>query len=86
MTGDSAVLSSLGFELPSLAYIIGSIFFGIVGYFIYRQGRKSGNLYVFVIGIGLNVFTFFVDSTWLMYLIGCAMCASAWFAYRYPPH
>ena len=35
-------LHSLGLELPSPAYLLGLVVFGIIGYAAFRRGRKSG--------------------------------------------
>jgi len=32
---------SMGFTLPSPAYLIGAIFFSIIGYAAYRYGKKA---------------------------------------------
>lgn len=76
-------LSALGLLLPSLAYLIGSIVFGIVGFIAYRKGKKTSNRHLFWLGVALSIYPYFVSSTWLMYLIGTALCGLAWHVNRY---
>lgn len=75
-------LSALGLLLPSLAYLAGSIAFGIVGFIAYRKGKKTSNRRLFWLGIGLSVFPYFVTTIWFMYLIGLVLCGLTWHASR----
>jgi hypothetical protein len=67
-------LESLGLTLPSPAYLIGSIIFGIIGYAAYRYGKKSALSYPKWIGVTLMLFPYAVSQTWLLYLVGCGLC------------
>ena len=53
MKDSLATLEALGFTLPSTAYLIGVVIFGIVGYVAYRYGRKMSFPATKWIGIGL---------------------------------
>ncbi len=64
------------FELPSPADLLGSVLFGIVGFAAYRYGKKSGSFNPMAIGVTLMVYPYFVSQTWLLYVIGLALCAS----------
>lgn len=76
-----ATLQSLGFTLPSPAYIIGSIVFGIIGLVAYYSGKKKSRQYTKWIGIALMLYPYVVSSTWVMYVVGLVLCA-AWYYYR----
>ena len=67
-------LSSLGLELPSPAYIVGAILFGIVGYVAFRRGRKASRLEFTWAGVVLMVFPYAVSLTWLLWVVGAALC------------
>ena len=69
-------LESSGLTLPSIPYIAGAIFFGIVGFAAYRYGKKTTRTGPFWIGIALMVYPYFISATWLMYLVGAGLCAS----------
>ena len=47
------LLESTGFSLPSVAYIAGSIAFGILGYAAYRWGKATSRRGPYWIGIAL---------------------------------
>jgi drug/metabolite transporter (DMT)-like permease len=42
----------------------------------FRHGKKYGAWQPLVIGIALMVYPYFVDQTWLLYGIGCALCGA----------
>lgn len=70
-----ASLASLGFELPSPAYIVGAIFFGIVGYVAFRGGRKAARPELTWAGAALMAYPYAVSQTWLLWLLGVVLCA-----------
>lgn len=72
---DLNTLDSLGLTLPSPAYLLGAIIFGIIGYAAYRYGKKTYNRSPKWIGIGLMLYPYAVSQTWLLYLIGVGLCA-----------
>ena len=67
-------ISSLGIELPSLAYIVGSIVFGIVGYAAFRRGRKASRSELTWAGVILMVYPYAVSVTWALWLVGALLC------------
>jgi len=68
-------LQSLGFTLPSPAYIFGAIVFGLVGLGAFRYGRKAGKPLKVWLGVALMLYPYAVSRTWLMYVVGFALCA-----------
>ena len=72
-------LKSLGLELPSPAYIAGAILFGLIGIVAFRFGRKRERPRTVWMGVGLMLYPYLVSRTWLLYLVGCALCAAIWF-------
>lgn len=62
------------FELPSAANLFASLLFGIVGYAAYRYGKKAGNFNPMAIGVTLMVYPYFISQTWLLYVVGIALC------------
>ena len=67
-------LGSLGLELPTPAYIVGSILFGIVGYAAFRRGRKASRSELTWAGVILMVYPYAVSVTWVLWLIGALLC------------
>jgi hypothetical protein len=70
-----SALKSLGLDLPSPAYIFGAIVFGLIGFAAFRLGRKSGRKPTLWLGVALMIYPYAISSTWLLYLVGTALCA-----------
>jgi chromate transport protein ChrA len=70
---------SLGLTLPSPAYILGAIVFGIIGFAAYRYGKKAQRTTTKWIGIALMLYPYTVSQTWLLYVAGTALCAGLFF-------
>ena len=70
-----AQLQSLGFTLPSPAYIFGAVVFGLVGMAAFRYGRKREQPLKVWLGVALMLYPYAVSRTWLMYVVGIALCA-----------
>jgi hypothetical protein len=69
-------LNSLGFTLPSPAYIVGAILFGIIGFAAYRYGKKLSLTYTKWIGVALMLYPYVISETWMLYLVGGLLCAA----------
>ncbi|MEO7954291.1 MAG: hypothetical protein ABIR35_09410 [Polaromonas sp.] len=69
-----ATLGSLGLDLPSPAYIVGAILFGIAGYMAFRRGRKAARPELTWTGVALMVYPYAVSQTWLLWAVGAALC------------
>jgi hypothetical protein len=67
--------------LPSPANLVASILFGIIGFAAFVYGKKGLKWKAMSIGFVLMVYPYAVSETWLMYLIGCALCV-ALFVFR----
>jgi len=67
-------LTSLGLELPSLTYLVGSILFGIIGYVAFRRGRKAERPELTWTGAALMFYPYAVSQTWLLWAIGAILC------------
>lgn len=76
---DLKALESLGFTLPTPAYLIGAIVFGIIGYVAYRHGKKRSIKGAKWIGIALMLFPYAISETWLMYAVGAGLCLGLFF-------
>lgn len=71
-------LESLGLVLPSPAYIVGAVLFGIFGYAAFRRGRKTLTPSLTWSGMALMVFPYAVQQTWLLWVVGVVLCAWAY--------
>ncbi|HEY8906206.1 MAG TPA: hypothetical protein VIM63_09230 [Rhodoferax sp.] len=75
---DLSSLGALGLALPSPAYLAGSILFGILGYVVFRRGRKTSTPTLTWTGVALMLYPYVVSQTWLLWLLGAAMCGWAY--------
>ena len=66
-------LQSLGLVLPSPAYILGAILFGIIGWLAFRRGRKTSVSVLTWTGVALMLYPYGVSETWLLWLVGTAL-------------
>jgi hypothetical protein len=69
---------SLGLALPTPAYILGAILFGIIGWVAFRRGRqKSSNVLTWT-GVALMLYPYAISDTWLLWLLGAALLGLAY--------
>jgi len=68
----------MGLTLPSPAYLFGSILFGLFGLVAWRYGKVIGHPRIRILGVVLMVYPYLVGRTWLLYVVGVALCAAIW--------
>ncbi len=68
-------LQSLGISLPSPAYIFGAVVFGLAGIAAYRYGKRHGRTRSKWLGVALMFYPYAIAQTWLLYVVGAALCA-----------
>lgn len=73
---------SLGLSLPSPAYIFGAVLFGLIGIWAYQFGKRTDQPKTRWIGLALMLYPYAVSETWLLYLVGVALCGWIWFDCR----
>ena len=78
----AAALSTLGFQLPSPAYLFGAIVFGLIGLGAFRYGRKRDKRLTVWLGVALLLYPYLVSPTWLLYVVGVALCAGIYLDHR----
>ncbi|MEI8327307.1 MAG: hypothetical protein WCH44_18460 [Betaproteobacteria bacterium] len=67
-------LEALGWVLPSPAFILGAIVFGLIGLAAFRRGRKTADASITWTGVALMLYPYAVSATWLLWLVGGALC------------
>ena len=78
---DLKSLQSMGLTLPSPAYILGSILFGIVGYVVFRRGRTMHRTELIWAGVALMLYPYVISDTWMLWAVGAAL--SAWVYFKW---
>lgn len=67
-------LAGLGLTLPTPAYLIGAIAFGLIGYFAYRHGKRTALGKIKWTGVALMLYPYAISGTALLYVVGAALC------------
>ena len=75
-------LDAMGFSLPSPAYLFGALLFGLIGWAAYRYGKKLSIQTVKWIGVALMLYPYAISETWLLYVVGSALCIALYFFRR----
>ena len=78
-TSTLADLQAMGLELPSPAYLLGLVVFGIVGWIAWRRGRKTGRSSLTWVGLATMLYPYVVPQTWLLWLVGAIATGWIWF-------
>jgi len=68
-------LQAMGLTLPSPAYIVGAVLFGIIGIVAYRYGKRAEKPRSKWLGVALMFYPYAVSQTWLLYVVGVVLCA-----------
>jgi len=79
MQNELETLGALGITLPSPAYIVGAIVFGIVGLAAFVHGKRAGRPRTRWLGLALMLYPYVVWQTWLLYLVGIGLTLAVWF-------
>lgn len=75
---DTGSLNALGLSMLTPAYLIGMILFSFLGYAAYRIGKTSSRPKVKWIGVAMMFYPYLVDETWVLYVVGVALCMGAY--------
>lgn len=79
---DRTALPSLGLSLPSPAYLLGAIVFGLIGFAAFRYGRKAGRPVPLWLGVALMLYPYAISQTALLYAVGAALCVGLYIGAR----
>jgi hypothetical protein len=74
--GDLTALRSLGLGLPSPAYLFGAVAFGLIGIGAYRYGKREQRPRTKWLGVALMLYPYAIPLTWLLYVVGAALCVA----------
>lgn len=66
-------------DMPSYANLFGALLFGTVGFAAFVYGKKNAGWKPMVLGAGLMVYPYFIEATWLLYVIGVVLTAGLYF-------
>ena len=69
-------LQAMGFTMPSPAYIFGALLFSFLGMAAYWYGKRAQKTTSKWLGVALMFYPYAVTQTWLLYVVGAALCAA----------
>ena len=75
-------LQAMGLVLPPPWYIAGAILFGLIGWAVYRRGRQSEQSRLVWMGLTLMLYPYAVSETWVLWAVGVALTALAYWGGR----
>jgi hypothetical protein len=78
------LLQDLGIELPTPAYLIGILLFGVLGIVVFVLGRRRRKPRVKWVGLALMLYPYVVWSTAPLYVVGLLLCGLAYWFWRQP--
>lgn len=78
MDDELQALQAMGLTLPSPAYLIGALLFGIVGMVAFYVGRKRQRVVLKWLGIALMLYPYVVPDTWLLYVTGVGLSVACY--------
>jgi hypothetical protein len=78
MQDELDLLETMGLTLPSPAYIVGAIVFGLIGIYAYYVGKHHGRPRTKWLGVALMLYPYVIWNTWLLYIVGVALCIGVW--------
>lgn len=73
---DDALVDLFQINVPAL---IAAFLFGVIGFWMYKEGRRREHTKIWAIGIALMLYPYFVSGAWPTWLVGGALCASAYY-------
>ncbi len=53
--------------------------FGVIGMWMFRQGKKNANIITMAISVTLMIYPYFIESVLVSWLLGVALCFLAYF-------
>jgi len=71
-----------GLSLPSPAYLLGALLFGIYGWVAYRRGKQASSAMLKWSGVTLMLYPYAVSETGMLWLIGLVLSAWVWWKWE----
>jgi hypothetical protein len=68
--------------LPTPAYLLGALLFGIYGWVTYRRGKTVASPLLRWSGLALMLYPYAVSDTWMLWLIGVGLCGWVWWKWE----
>jgi hypothetical protein len=79
-----ALLEAAGFKLPTPAYLLAVLLFGVIGIVLFALGRRRRKRMVRWVALALMLYPYVVWGTVPVWIVGLALCAMAIWCWRQP--
>lgn len=66
----------------SISSLLASLFFGIIGFWLFREGRRRNHFKILIIGIVLIAYPYFTASAAADWVIGIVLCGLAYLVWE----
>ncbi len=66
----------MGFSLSSL---LSSLFFSTIAIWLFKESKRRQNIKLILVSIAMFAYSYFVNSPWLDWGIGCALCGLSYY-------
>lgn len=78
-------LANLPFDLNfNISSLIASLVFGLIGWYVFKRGRKDANNRLVAIGVIMMLYPYFVSGAIWNWGIGVVLCEGAYYYWDYP--
>jgi multisubunit Na+/H+ antiporter MnhE subunit len=67
------------FEDFSVSGLIAGFVFGVIGLWMFKEGKRRVNYTVVFISIALMIYPYFVPGAWLTWIVGGGLCGLAYY-------
>ena len=74
----AGALGALSLSLPTPAYLLGALLFGIFGWVAYRRGKASSSPLLRWSGLALMLYPYAVSETWMLWVVGALLGGWVW--------
>lgn len=63
----------------SFSSLLAGLIFGIIGLWVFRQGKRNSNMKVLSVGLALMIYPYFTTGPWMDWGLGAALCGLAYY-------
>ena len=62
----------------SFSSLMTGFVFGVIGFWLFKQGKGKGNVRWIVIGLAMLIFPYFISNVLISWLLGVGLCFAAY--------
>jgi hypothetical protein len=66
----------------SISTLFAGFIFGVIGFYLFREGKRRLNYTTLFCGVLLMIYPYFVSGPWLTWCAGFALCGLAYYTFE----